>query len=162
MLLMPERTAELSTELIRHARMLHVIRAQMAAWAEPGLEWGAMTVLAHLVKGNASRQGELAEVTMLDPSTVSRHVSQLVKGGHVERQPDPDDGRAVRLAPTDAGRAVFAEVGTRRDAMLRAVLADWDDDDVDTLIRVMRRLNDDFEAYRPSLLPTSRTAQESR
>ncbi len=155
-----DRTAELSAELIRHARMLHAIRSRMTTWSSEGLEWGALKLLAHLVKDGPQRQGELAECAMLDPSTVSRHVAQLVKGGWVERRPDPSDGRAVRLAPTEAGHRTFAEVGRRRDAMLREVLAGWADEDVAVLVASLRRLNDDFDRYRPVMDQPS--AQENR
>ena len=56
-----------------------------------------------------------------DPSTVSRQVASLVKAGLVERQADPDDGRASILVPTELGRAKVREhsAAPRRDPEAR-------------------------------------------
>jgi DNA-binding MarR family transcriptional regulator len=146
-------TAELSHELVRHARVLHALRVRLSASTPGGLEWGAFTLLARLVKDGPRRQGELAQCAMLDPSTVSRHVAQLVRSGLVVRAPDPSDGRAVRLAPTPKGEETYRAVAQRRDDTISRVLAGWPAEDVDTLVRLLARLNDDFEAYGP---PTSK------
>ncbi len=145
-------SAALSQELVRHTRLLHVLRSQSSLWTPVGLDWGAFALLAHLVKGGPRRQGELAGCAMLDPSTVSRHVAQLVKAGLVERRPDPEDGRAVHLAATPPGQATFDQVAARRDAVIAEVMAGWDLDDVEALTRLLVRLNDDFETYRPAVL----------
>jgi len=165
---------ELSQELIRHARILHLVKTHESTSSLTGLDSGAVTVLMFLVKGGPQRQGELADCAMLDPSTVSRYVGQLVRAGHVERRPDPADGRAVQLAATERGRAVARLIGQRRDALLREVLAGWDPEELHDLAVRLRRINDDFEAHRPQLrsplmaMPapvsgsTDRTADEER
>lgn len=140
------RTAPLSAELVRHARVLRALRAHMTS-GRPGLDWGAFLLLATLVRAGPQRQRDLAGCAMLDPSTVSRHVAQLVRNGFVERRPDPHDGRAVVLVPTPAGAAAHERVYRRRDAVLSAVLADWSDADLARLEGLLRRLNDDFENH---------------
>ena len=142
---------ELSQELIRHARILHLVKTHESTSSLTGLDSGAVTVLMFLVKGGPQRQGALADCAMLDPSTVSRYVAQLVRAGHVERRPDPADGRAVQLVATERGRAVARLIGQRRDALLRDVLAGWPAEDVRDLAVRLRRINDDFEAHRPHL-----------
>lgn len=137
---------ELVAELVRHSRLLPLIKAHAAVEVPPGLEHGATLVLAHLVTDGPLRQGELSEVALLDPSTVSRRVGQLVAHGLVERQSDPDDGRAVRLAATDAGRALFERVRARRRELMDLALAGWSDADLEELVRLLRRLNDGIAA----------------
>jgi len=143
-------TGELSTELIRQSRLLHGLRSHLPAWTPDGLDRAAFSLLSNLMRGGPQRQSELAGCAMLDPSTVSRHTAQLVRAGLVERRPDPLDGRAVQLVPTPSGRQVFDHARERRDSVLRAVLSDWHADEVATLVALLRRLNDDFEAYRPA------------
>ena len=147
----PTPVGALSQELSRHARILHMLKSRMFAVSGYGLDHGALSVLFQVVKSGPIRQGELAECAMLDPSTVSRHVSLLVRLGHVERRADPGDGRAVRLIATPRGLEVHDQVMGRRDAMIRDVLAGWPDEDVRDLTGRLRRLNDDFEAFRPQL-----------
>ena len=144
---------ELSQELIRYARILHLIKTHESTSALTGLDSGAVTVLMFLVKGGPQRQGALAGCAMLDPSTVSRYVAQLVRAGHVERRPDPADGRAVQLVATERGRAVAWLIAQRRDAVLREVLTGWAAEELHDLAVRLRRLNDDFEAHRPQLRP---------
>jgi len=151
----PTPVGELSQELSRHARILHMLKSRTFAVSGFGLDHGALSVLFQIVKSGPIRQGELADCAMLDPSTVSRHVALLVRQGMVERRADPGDGRAVRLVATAKGLDVHTQVMARRDALFRDVLAGWPAEDVRDLTRRLRRLNDDFEACRPQLRSTA-------
>jgi len=150
---MQDPVQELSQELARHARILHLVKTQVSSSSMSGLDSGAVHVLMFLVKAGPLRQGALAECAMLDPSTVSRYVAQLVRSGHVERRADPADGRAVQLVATELGRALARRIAAQRDALLRDVLARWAPDEVHDLAVRMRRINDDFEAHRPLARP---------
>jgi DNA-binding MarR family transcriptional regulator len=145
----PVLAAELNHELSRHARLLHVLKSSMAAHVPAGLDAAAFGLLITLVKGGPRRQGELAEVCLLDPSTVSRHVAQLARAGYVERRPDPADGRAVQLVASNEGLRMADDIGRRRQAVISAALGSWSSDDAVTLIGLLRRLNDDLDAFRP-------------
>jgi hypothetical protein len=69
----------------------------------------------------------------------------------VERRPDPQDGRAVQLAASDAGTSVARELGSRRQETIVSALASWDPADIATLVTLLARLNDDLDAFRPRL-----------
>jgi DNA-binding MarR family transcriptional regulator len=148
----PSLTAALSQELTRHARLLHVMKAQMAALVPAGLDAAAFPLLHTLVRCGPRRQGELAEQALLDPSTVSRYVGQLARAGYVERRPDPQDGRAVQLAATEAGTAVAHELGARRQAAVAEALGGWEHTEIERLVALLGRLNDDLEAFRPQIV----------
>jgi len=96
---------------------------------------------------------------MLDPSTVSRYVGQLVKAGLVERRADPADGRAVQLAAGRDGEALAAEALSRREQLIGDLIADWSADDAQALVTLLGRLNDHMEAQRdaPVRAPTATT-----
>jgi DNA-binding MarR family transcriptional regulator len=139
---------ELGHEFVRYHRVVHLLRTQLAEVLPAGLDPAAAQLLAWLVKQGPSRQGELAEETFLDPSTVSRRISQLVHQGLVERRADPMDGRAVQLVPTNLGQTFFNTIKRRREEIMQQVLAEWTHEDVTALSALMRKFNDDFEAYR--------------
>jgi DNA-binding MarR family transcriptional regulator len=143
----------LGYELVRHARLLNVLRSQLSSVAPVGLDYAAFALLMTLNKCGAKRQGELADLALLDPSTVSRHIGQLVRAGLVERRADPDDGRAVQLLATAAGVQVGRELLERRQHVIREVTSEWDDESKRTLFLLLRRLNDDLEAHRALQLP---------
>jgi MarR family transcriptional regulator, 2-MHQ and catechol-resistance regulon repressor len=66
--------------------------------------------LEALVEQGAMRSQELAAVLRLDKSTTTRVVDALVRKGHVERSPDPDDARAVSLRATAGGRRLYRRI----------------------------------------------------
>jgi DNA-binding MarR family transcriptional regulator len=139
---------ELGHEFARYHRVVHTLRTQLTDVLPAGLDPAAAQLLAWLVKQGPSRQGELAEETFLDPSTVSRRISQLVHKGLVERRADPMDGRAVQLVPTSLGQTFFATIKHRREQIMQEVLADWTHEQVAALSGLLRKFNDDFETYR--------------
>jgi DNA-binding MarR family transcriptional regulator len=141
----PGEFSSLVWQLIRHGRLVH--QAKQKLFANETLDVGALGLLWQLAHCGASRQGELADVAKLDPSTVSRHVAQLVKASLITRQPDPADGRAVQLVLTELGRDRIAEAKKRREAMISDALTRWSDDDVARLTELLTRLNDDIETF---------------
>jgi DNA-binding MarR family transcriptional regulator len=140
--------ARLGRELGRHMRLLHLLKVQLTGLMPPGLEWAAFGVLSQLTRCGAKRQSDLAELSLLDPSTVSRHVGQLVRQRLVERRPDPEDGRAVQLVATDRGQAVVAETTSRRNAVFLSALQGWDAADLRALTELLSRFNGDLETFR--------------
>jgi DNA-binding MarR family transcriptional regulator len=139
---------ELNHEFMRYGRVIHLFRTRMSDLLPAGLDPAAAQLLAWLVKQGPSRQGELAECTFLDPSTVSRRISQLVQKGLVVRQADPIDGRAVQLVPTEHGRELFSAIRRHREQVMQEVLAHWSSGDLTALSGLLRKFNDDFETYR--------------
>ncbi len=154
-------TGQVSAQVVRLMRQLAALKAQSAAHSRHGVEWSSYPLLLHLVQDGPMRSSTLAERICADPSTVSRQAATLVEQGLVERRPDPDDRRAVQLAVTDRGAALFATMRADREAMFDTVLRDWSDDDVRQLTELLARFTADLERHRPSLLKTF-TLQENR
>ena len=50
---------------------------------------------------------DLAVYAVVEQSTLSRAIDQLALEGRVNRSPDPDDSRAMRISITTDGRADF-------------------------------------------------------
>ncbi len=69
---------------------------------------GVTLAQCHLLLEMENREApsltELADALALDKSTLSRTLDSLVRDGLVEREPDPDNRRRLRLAYTPAGR----------------------------------------------------------
>lgn len=97
--------------------------------------------LLHVVRRyGPMRQSALAEHVHTDPSTVSRHVAELVGDGLVERQADPEDGRANLLALTTAGLEVVVTMRDARDARVAAALDGWTTEQIEDLGEGIDRL----------------------
>ncbi|MFP5347959.1 MAG: MarR family winged helix-turn-helix transcriptional regulator [Actinomycetes bacterium] len=145
-------TAGVTEQVQLLTRTMHVLRNQVAAAGGDDLPWSTYMLLFHLVSGGPRRASALAEVACIDPSTVSRQVSDLVRLGLVERRADPDDGRATVLVATERGVETQQRMRRGRDRMMARVLQSWSDKDVDQLTGALRRFNADLTAELPGIV----------
>jgi DNA-binding MarR family transcriptional regulator len=147
-------TAALGEQVLRLHRAFNGMRQQLVGKSPTsgeGVEWAAYGLLFQLVGAGPQRSSTLAETACVDPSTVSRQVAQLVNAGLVERQSDPEDGRASLLVATTAGRAVYQAKQEHREQMFARVLDGWSSADVEALTTLLTRLNDSFTEQRSTL-----------
>lgn len=87
------------------------------------------------------RLGELNRSVLLSQPALSRLVERLAERGLVERAPDPEDGRGVRLALTEAGREQQRRTGRRHAAdVTREVAAALTEDEMRLLEALTRKL----------------------
>src|SRR3954452_15668372 len=100
---------ELGVQLVRFVRLMHKAKSHVGKQGSDGIERAAYAILFHLIHDGPQRTSKLAETLHAEISTISRQSSSLVQHGLVERQSDPEDGRACLLAPTTEGLRVFEE-----------------------------------------------------
>jgi len=111
--------ADIMTGLSRIGMML-----RSEGWRQTeatGLTPTQSQILLHLVARGAARVGTVAEEIAVTQPTASDAVAALTRKGLVEKRPDSEDARAVRLHPTSAGRRVAAGLAVWPDALLGAV-----------------------------------------
>jgi DNA-binding MarR family transcriptional regulator len=96
--------------------------------------------LLNSVSDGPRRVTELAELEGLAQPTVTLLVGRLEERGWVSRRRDPDDGRAVLVTGTDAGREALE--GLRRESreMMREHISSLEDEDVESLIAAIDAL----------------------
>lgn len=92
-----------------HARLSASFSAQ-PIWGEASMR--EYDVLYTLAKGDGPmRLCDLQSGVLLSQPALSRMVDRLVQRGLLERETDPDDGRAVLVSLSAEGRRVQREVG---------------------------------------------------
>lgn len=143
---------ELGSEFGRLMRLIERTNTHAATRRRDGVDKAAFVALFRLVEGGPQRSSCLAEGTLSDPSTVSRHVAHMVELGLVERTADPVDGRATLLAATERGRRTAANILRRRTQNISMLLADWPLEDRHRFTELLARFTTDFERYRPQFL----------
>ena len=143
---------QLGDELVRLLKVMERTAAHVTARRGDGVDKAAFSVLHRLVHDGPQRSSALAESMLADPSTISRHVAQLVGLGFVRRQADPDDGRATVLAATPSGTECAHVSRRRRNDAMATVVADWSAQDRSTLTTLLARFTNDLEHHRPQLL----------
>jgi len=93
-----------------------------------------------LLRRGPSNLNELAAELYLDKSTASRVAGTLERKGYVTRTPHPDDGRAIVLSVTPAGRRLHDRI--RKDLVneARELLADFEPEVREGAARLIFRL----------------------
>lgn len=126
------------TVLASRARTIHVSKPA----GDVELDRAAYGVLLRLEEEGSLRLGQLARLSGVDPSTITRQVQALERLGLVERSEDPRDRRACRLGLSEEGRSALADVQGRRRGWLDDALAGWSSADRHRLGALLGRLND--------------------
>ena len=99
-------------------------------------QWRLMAVLAE----TSMTQHQIVARTAMDKVTVSRAAQQLVVRHLVGRTANESDGRSHVLALTDSGRRLHAEIAPMAMAYEAALLAGLSPAEVETLKRLLIRL----------------------
>jgi DNA-binding MarR family transcriptional regulator len=90
------------------------------------------------------RSRDLADVLLLDHSTIARQVSALEKLGLARRKPDPDDGRSDLVATTAKGEALCAATSAMRVKRIETLLESWSGEQRRALVESLKHLNGDL------------------
>jgi DNA-binding MarR family transcriptional regulator len=138
---------EVLSRVSRLARHLDLARRE--AFATHGLEPWEFDVLAALRREGAPyalSPGRLLQVTLVTSGTMTNRIDRLEAKGLVERVPDPDDGRSVRVVLTAAGRTRVDDALTDLIAHERRILAALAPDDRARLAELLRLLALPFES----------------
>ena len=98
--------------------------------------------LMELSRAETLVQKELASRLRLEKSTVSRLVGMLEDRGWVERSRSPQDGRAVELRLTEAGRRTGEDIAEARRAKFARVLEAIPEEKRESVLGSMRILEE--------------------
>jgi DNA-binding MarR family transcriptional regulator len=82
----------------------------------------------------------LADMLDVAPPAVSALLAELEQRGLVTREPDPDDGRRVRLGLSEVGEALRREVKKRWHQDSNRLLKHLSDDDLAKLIAIYQKM----------------------
>lgn len=124
----PDLAGHLRLTIARTARRL---RQEAGTDLSPSLTAALSTVERH----GPLTPSEVATRERIRRPTVTRVLARLEEQGLVERTRDPHDRRSSLVSATDAGRALLAELRTRKTAFLAHRIDGLDADDRATLAR---------------------------
>lgn len=140
-----EDVGRVSDTVVRLMRSFMRARTRMLAAARHDVEWSAHVLLKALENSGPLRASALADCVQSDPSTVSRQVAALVKEGLVERQADPEDGRASILVLTPKAADVLRDHDAIRIQHFASMLDGWSARDVKRFSTLLERFTDNYE-----------------
>ena len=96
--------------------------------------------LGTLSAAGPQRPGDLAQLFGVAPTTLSSVVARLARRGLLDRQPDPEDGRAVRIALTPAGQEMADAIFRQDIRNMTAMLEVLDPEERETLLAMLDRI----------------------
>ncbi|MFF3373342.1 MarR family winged helix-turn-helix transcriptional regulator [Streptomyces sp. NPDC002680] len=148
-------------ELVRQFSAFGAVKRELGRIMPPECPGGSAAVLTLLDRHGDMRMSRLAELLAVDMSVTSRHVAHVAGRGWIERLPDPADKRSRILRLTPSGHAQIGELSRRTTELLAHRLADWSDEEVGQLVRLMARLRDSFGAHANSHAHAHQTTQHT-
>jgi DNA-binding MarR family transcriptional regulator len=114
-----DAAARLRTVIGRLSRRLR----STAAAREAGLTPTKISVLLNVTRTSPTRLADLAASEGLNPTLVSRVITELVASGLLERSSDPDDRRAAWVKISAAGRRLAERMRSERTEAVNAAMA---------------------------------------
>jgi DNA-binding MarR family transcriptional regulator len=128
--------------LLRSGRHVSTRAADTVYGELPSFGWA---LLVPLERDGEQRCSALAAEVGVDVSVVSRQVAALERAGHVQRRPDPHDGRASLIRLSESGAAALTQTRAVRSGWAADALAGWDEDDARRLGDLVERLAADLD-----------------
>lgn len=119
----PSRPIDTELPARLHSATLHLLRRLAQEDRATGVSPPRLSALSVLVFGGPQTIGLLAGIEGVTPPTMTRLVAGMVAEGLVERSPDPDDRRVVRVSASERGRAVLLSGRDRRVSTLASMIA---------------------------------------
>ncbi|GHF52144.1 MarR family winged helix-turn-helix transcriptional regulator [Deinococcus metalli] len=127
---------------------------------EHGLEFKDFVALSAIESG-ANYPGLICGRLTMTPSTVSRVIDDLVKGGLIVRRLDDADSRRVQLHLTPAGEDVLRATRQTMHAVLQRGLSGLPEAQVLAFAQVLRQLGTTFHQVDAPTEPTPHPAPEA-
>lgn len=131
----------IETEVGTLIRRVKRVMGERAREIHPDLHPITYFILTHLAVHGPLRGADLSDAFGMDKGGVSRQVQTLVDLGLVERQPNPEDRRAILLDATDEGRERLRTVARSRSDRFDERLAHWSDTELSTFARQLASYN---------------------
>lgn len=133
-------------ELINRMRRILTENAQRVS---PGMLPGAYKVFTTIVRRGPISQSALADILVVDKGQLSRSVRELEQQGLIQRDPDPEDGRASILSATELGLERLDAARAPQENTLVNALEAWPLDDIHNLTRLLHALTGGVTPPRP-------------
>ncbi|MGA8246223.1 MAG: MarR family transcriptional regulator [Nocardioides sp.] len=124
--------------LIRRVRRVIGERAQTV---HEDLQPAAYLMLNFLVTSGPQRSSVLSERFGVDKGAISRQVQHLVDLGLLDREPDPQDGRAVLVSASGEAVVRMEAIARERRKWLDERLDGWSEDDLREFVVGLSRYN---------------------
>jgi DNA-binding MarR family transcriptional regulator len=152
---MPDRTQDLGTLLKAVNRgVFEVIQDTLH---QHGLPAPTMAVMHQVHRAPGTTVSDLARQTHLAKSHVSKTVESLAGMGFLEKRPDPDDQRLLRIYPAEKAKTHFQGMDALINKRMSAVLSSLPPERVDAIIEGLELLKEALEQSKKEMTQGAQT-----
>ena len=109
-----------------------------------GLHVGQELLIIDIHHHPDTTQGELVQRIGIEQPTIARALSRMQRTGFVQRFPDPDDRRVIRLRLTERGAAVVKDVLGAWTGLESRSTAELSDSEVAQLTSLLNKIRDNL------------------
>jgi DNA-binding MarR family transcriptional regulator len=117
-----ESDADLVEAFLTASRVLVAVAARSLAAGDAEITLPQHRALVLLASRGPQRMIDLAALLGVNSSTATRHCDRLQRRGLIQRDPAPDDRRAVRISLTEAGRRLVRQITDARRREISRIL----------------------------------------
>ena len=132
--------AEYLPYLINRVGMAMIVRFSDDALAHCGVTISMWRVLAVLAHAGPQRQIDVADLSGIDASTLSRIITRLARMGFVTRERSKKSNREVTVRLTSKAQQLVRETLPVADKLVRTAVSNMTAREVETLKRLLRRM----------------------
>lgn len=97
-------------------------------------------ILKDIAKNGTTTSVDVSRRRGIEKPTATKVIKHLLELGLIESK-QGEDRRIKYLTMTESGKDLFDEVSGRMNGMQREVLKDFDDEEIEMLIRSLKRMN---------------------
>ncbi len=126
--------------LMRRAQQRHIAIFQRIM-GDDGPTPTQFAAMSKLSSGEDISQNQLGRMTAMDPATIKGVIARLEERGMVERRPDPDDQRRVRVRLTPKGLEAIPGLIEKARAITAATLSPLSREEAERLLGLLARLD---------------------
>lgn len=126
--------------LMRRAQQRHIAIFQRIM-GDDGPTPTQFAAMSKLAGGEEISQNLLGRMTAMDPATIKGVIARLEERGLVERLPDPDDQRRVRVRLSARGLETIPALIEKAKAITAATLAPLSREEAERLLALLARLD---------------------
>jgi DNA-binding MarR family transcriptional regulator len=156
----PDLDFDYLATLGRILRVSAHVRESMDNWLAPfGLTWEMFDLLASLQRSGSKdglRPTDLYQACMLSSGATTNRIDRAEKLNYAVRRPDPDDGRATRIALTKRGHTLAEKAMTEHSTRAGAISDRLTAKEQEQLAHLLRKLLQSFEVENDAARPTKR------
>ena len=109
------------------------------ALEEQGLFSGQQDIVFYLVENEGVTLSQLAENLGVSVATASVSVKRMEKSGFIEKKPDRDDARIIRLYPTEKARVAPENVRNHMNSLESVLSKDMTEEEAMLLSSLLER-----------------------